>query len=322
MVLPEKLQSSIKTIALCIGIVVDIIMGFICFKAQAPDLLSQIAFIAIAITIVLLIGITLQERAYPLWIGCVAIMFFFDTSYLLVSTDAQNNNLTAATDKVLLDLENDIKTAKLDKQRAQQIYDKALFDSNVSKTTQADINKQLEASIATLQLKEAQRNNRQAEVEAGKIMSSPITADKIFQAIPTAFAGGRWLQAIVYALISFIIQGMIWFALREGRQYEKLRLNSITASDGLGNVRDVGNTNVFPSGITERQYLAACWPEHERRIATHETVAKLRNWSVEEAREAEAKLFKNFNLIAIGLKLKLDPDITREQFLKKRRSTK
>jgi hypothetical protein len=202
-----------KKIALVVGLSADLIMAFVCFKSQAPDVISQIAFIAVGVTIVILIGITAQERAYKLWMACVIVAFFFDTSFLLESTRLQHSVLSANDDKELNQIGIDLEQAKKDLKTTEDIYNKALFDPMVTKSTQSDISNQVKSAMQYRDKKEFEQSARKALVESGVIILVPITADGIFSAIPIALTNGRVLQTVVYAMISGIIQSMIAFAL-------------------------------------------------------------------------------------------------------------
>lgn len=214
---PPKIKHGVKLIALIIGMIADGIMLFVCFTAQAVDLPSRIAFAAIGITIIFLIPVTYEDKARKLWLCLVIVAVFYDTSYLLAITDAKKTVATIDNDQELGRLTAEKNQADNTEKSFRDAYIKALSDPTVTAKTQADISAQLNDAKKASELAESKRSDRYKEVSSGSVMSSVITAEVIFLAIPKGIADGHIAQVIMNSLIAIIIQGMIVFSLSDGQ---------------------------------------------------------------------------------------------------------
>lgn len=214
---PPKLKPGVKLAALLIGMLVDGVMLFICFTTQALDDPSRVAFGALGIMLILLIPIAYEERALKLWLAMVALATYFDTSYLLLSTDATKRVvLTVATDADYKGLADEAERAKNAFTTAQNNYSTGLADKNITRATMQDLNAQLTSATDYARKTEADRKSRFEALNAGNIKKLEITPDDLFLAIPNAVTRGRIMQLLAYGLIAVVIQAMIVFALREG----------------------------------------------------------------------------------------------------------
>jgi hypothetical protein len=183
---------------------------------MAPDNLSKIGFIGISIMIVLFIAISYAENNKVLWIFCVSVVFFFDLSYILISTKTQTENITVQNDTELSRINTEITNYETSLNDLRDQYKQAH-----TRETMDQLNDQINKTDQKIQTDKQQRDQRYSEVESGKIVKNPINTDKIFGAIPESFKDGRYLQAIVFAMICGIIQAMIVFSLHKTADQKK-----------------------------------------------------------------------------------------------------
>lgn len=212
MKIPPQIKPWIKIFALAIGVIADGIMLFACFTSQAPDMLGKFAFGTLGITIILLIPLTYEERAFKLWACLVIVAVFFDTSYLLATTKPVDPKdiVTVENDQELARLAGLAKTAQDTLNLKLAEYDKAM-----KVDTRLQLDGQITDSRRDAESKELDRKNRFEAIERGEITKRQLTADDIFKAIPEAFTG-RFFHLIMYFLLAVIIQGMIVFSLSDG----------------------------------------------------------------------------------------------------------
>lgn len=218
MILPGWLKSSIKKIALAVGVIADGIMLFICFTSQVMDLPSKIAFAAIGLTIIILVPIAYEERAMGFWRLLAAIAIFFDTSYLLASTEILP--VTDEQRQELAEAKQAAAEAKESLDKTQADYSKALDNPTITAKTQENISILLENNRDDADKKEAAYKALKSKVETGH---PEITAERVFEAIPKAITH-RPVHLVVYGILASILQWMIAFALKDNNQSSKLKL--------------------------------------------------------------------------------------------------
>ena len=62
--LPKKLNNIIDFLGIIIPLIVDLVMNIVSFSILAPDLLSRIAFVALAIMIVIFVPRSWSKRQF------------------------------------------------------------------------------------------------------------------------------------------------------------------------------------------------------------------------------------------------------------------
>jgi hypothetical protein len=221
--LPPLLKRIIKILALALGAGADGIMLYACFTSQAVDPLARVAFGAIGIAIVALIPMAYEDKARKFWLALVTVAVFFDTSYLLATTELKETNVTIENDAELAGLTADKKAASDGLALANKDYSDGLHDPTITAKTMESLERRVNKAIEDEATKEQKRLDRFNAVESGLVISEQITADKIFKAIPDAIfsENKRYLQLFMYFMIACILQGMIVFALYEYEPKEK-----------------------------------------------------------------------------------------------------
>ena len=196
MTLPPKINKIIDVGGLFVALVVDLVLNFICFSVLAPDALTRIAFIAVGIMIVLFVLRSWSKRQFAIYVVFVIVVFFFDYSFILESTRAQSNEVTAETDTELTRLSNELTTAQNTLIDLHGQYDRA-----VRADTLREINNQLETTQIRIDQYNADYKSRLQLIESGKHTGVRITAKNIMHAIPNAWSDKRYIEMIVFAMI-------------------------------------------------------------------------------------------------------------------------
>lgn len=196
MTLPPKINKIIDAGGLAVALAVDLVLNFICFSVLAPDALTRIAFIAVGIMIVLFVLRSWSKRQFLLYAVFVLVVFFFDYSFILESTRAQSQEITAETDTELSRLSTELTTAQKTLTDLHGQYDRA-----VRADTLREINNQIETTQARIDQYNTDYKSRLQLIESGKHTGVKLTSANIFLSIPHAWDDKRYIQMIIYALI-------------------------------------------------------------------------------------------------------------------------
>ena len=209
-----------------IAIIVDLILNVIGYASISPNSLLRIAFIGIAIIIVLFIPRSWYKRQYPLYVIFVIIAFFFDYSIVLEATRMQSESVqTIENQSKLVETVTDngevIEVATY-KDVNLAMYQKWIDESNatleklhqehfeaVRESTLVDLNKQITTEEEKLAHYMQKYEDRVNKVEDGTAVTTQLSADRVINAIPTAFREKRYIAMIVFALIFIGLQAII-----------------------------------------------------------------------------------------------------------------
>lgn len=224
MVIPKKLEPIIDISGLIIATVVDLVFGFICFAALSPDSITAIAFVSIGIMLVLFVVRSCSKGQFFPWLVFVSVVFFFDYSFALEATKAQSEKKT-------VNIYENAEVKKYDE--AIKRNDDALqgLRDRYTKVTKRETLDELDGQIKIENAqKEKNQNERMAlisELKKENKTETKISADSIFNAIPSAYNEGRYIQLVIFGLIFFGLQLIIVtsidsrFFRRKGKNEEK-----------------------------------------------------------------------------------------------------
>jgi|GEM_PF-6921971 len=126
-----------------------------------------------------------------LWAMFAFIAFFFDLSFVLVSTDVQSKSTGPDTELVRLTTKQD--EADADVRDLQRQYDEA-----GKRETMDQIYEQLKAAR---EVAAGAKKDRGERLRMAEQAHPPITADALFSAIPDAVKPKRWIPLTVFAIL-------------------------------------------------------------------------------------------------------------------------
>ena len=198
----EKLGSKIKKFldglldsgALWFAVVIDLVLNGIGFWLIGPDPVMKIGMVCISFIVVLFSVRAWMKRDKLLWAMFALVASFMDTSFLLLATDVQSENL--GVDAELARLDGEIKKASdyLEKLQALQIEKGQGYAQQVRDQT------------ATVQ---KAKDDRQAYVDRPKIETgTKMSAKRVATAIPDAVMSGKWDRWIFLALFVTVFMGL------------------------------------------------------------------------------------------------------------------
>lgn len=215
MKLPPKLEKATDFIGMLVALVVDLALNLTCFLVLAPDVWTAVAFACMGVMIVLFVFKSWSKGQKFAWLIFVAIVFFFDYSFVLEATRMQ----TIATETLVerdfnyaedFELKRIIghqeKTAKA-LEDLQLQYDKAMKRETLEELDSQIATKQAEASSYENLYQERLQILTKNQQESAKHVK--ITSAGIFNAIPTAFQSKRYLELVIYGLMFFGLQLII-----------------------------------------------------------------------------------------------------------------
>lgn len=176
---------------LIVALAIDILIVGICFVVVSPGPVEAIAMGALSLVVVLF-GVRAWIKGNKvLWAMFAFVAFFFDLSFVLVSTDVQSQQAGPDTELVRLTTKQD--AADLAVSDLQRQYDEA--------------GKRETMDQIFLQLAEARRvaaeakKDRDARLQLKENAKPPITAEALFTAIPDAIKPKRWIPLLVFAIL-------------------------------------------------------------------------------------------------------------------------
>lgn len=203
MVIPKKLEPIIDIGGLIVAMVVDLVFGFICFRALSPDKVTSIAFVSIGIMMVLFVVRSCSKGQFLPWLIFTSVVFFFDYSFALEATRAQ-------TEKIVSNVYQNTEVKRLDE--AIRKNDEAL---NLLRGKQEKAYARKTLDDIAEQIKDENEQKRQNQEDRKALIESLQKEDKqetkiasksIFNAVPDAFAEKRYTELVVFFLIFFGLQ--------------------------------------------------------------------------------------------------------------------
>ena len=197
MKLPNKLNNVIDFLGIIIPLIVDLVMNIVSFSILAPDLLSRIAFVALAIMIVIFVPRSWSKRQFLSYAIFVSVVVFADWSFTLATTTDTAPSTTAIVQQ---DTELERLRANIDKTELKiEDLHKQYYEANKRETLQ-ELNAQIQFEQNRLQKLEADYEARlhKTEQQANK---NKLTAEDIFMAIPNAIKHKKIIPLIVWFLV-------------------------------------------------------------------------------------------------------------------------
>jgi hypothetical protein len=199
--LPKKLNNTIDFLGIIIPLIVDLVMNIVSFSILAPDFLSRIAFIALAIMIVVFVPRAWSKRQFISYAIFVSVVVFADWSFTLATTGEKINTTAAVTQDVELErLRGNIDKTEL---KIEDLH-KQYYEANKRETLQ-ELNAQIQFEQNRLQKLEADYEARLKHTEQ-KAESNTLNAEDIFNAIPNAIKERRIIPLIVWFLVFLGVQ--------------------------------------------------------------------------------------------------------------------
>lgn len=196
MKLPKKLNNIIDFLGIIIPLVVDLVMNIVSFSILAPDILSRIAFVALAIMIVIFVPRSWAKRQYISYIIFVSVVVFADWSFTLATTtETVTVQEAVINDSELTRLRGNIEKTEL---KIEDLH-KQYYEAN-KRDTLAELNKQIEFEQSRLNKLEDEYNARLKNTEQ-KAERTSLSSDDIFMAIPNAIKHKKIIPLIVWFLV-------------------------------------------------------------------------------------------------------------------------
>ena len=187
--LPKRLNNIIDFLGIIIPLIVDLVMNIVSFSILAPDFLSRIAFIALAIMIVVFVPRAWSKRQFISYAIFVSVVVFADWSFTLATTGEKIDTTAAVTQDVELER----------------------LRGNIDKT---------ELKIEDLHKQYYEARLKHTEQKATK---NTLSAEDIFNAIPNAIKERRIIPLIVWFMVFLGVQLVVATSIdiKEERQAEK-----------------------------------------------------------------------------------------------------
>lgn len=196
MKLPKKLNNIIDFLGIIIPLIVDLVMNIVSFSILAPDILSRIAFVALAIMIVIFVPRSWAKRQYISYIIFVSVVVFADWSFTLATTtETVTIQEAVINDSELTRLRGNIEKTEL---KIEDLH-KQYYEAN-KRDTLAELNKQIEFEQSRLNKLEDEYNARLKNTEQ-KAERTSLSSDDIFMAIPNAIKHKKIIPLIVWFLV-------------------------------------------------------------------------------------------------------------------------
>lgn len=200
--LPKKLNNIIDFLGIIVPLIVDLVMNVISFSLLAPDTITKIAFIALAIMIVIFVPRAWSKRQYLSYAIFVVVVVFADWSFTLATTGENIKAETAAVyeDTELLRLRGNIEKSEAIIENLHQQYHEAQ-----RRETMTELNAQIEAETARRD-KYENEYKIQLEVITKKAEKNNLVADDIFNAIPSAIKTRRYIPLVIWFFVFVGVQ--------------------------------------------------------------------------------------------------------------------
>ena len=200
--LPKRLNNIIDFLGIIVPLIVDLVMNVISFSLLAPDTITKIAFIALAIMIVIFVPRAWSKRQYLSYAIFVVVVVFADWSFTLATTGKNIKAESALVygDAELLRLRGNIEKSESIIENLHQQYHEAQ-----RRETMTELNAQIEAETARRD-KYENEYKIQLEVITKKAEKNNLVADDIFNAIPSAIKNRRYIPLIIWFFVFVGVQ--------------------------------------------------------------------------------------------------------------------
>lgn len=194
--LPKRLNNIIDFLGIIIPLIVDLVLNIVSFSILAPDVLSRIAFIALAVMIVIFVPRSWSKRQFLSYAIFVSVVVFADWSFTLATTGEKINTATAIVqDSELIRIRDNIDKTELKIEDLHKQYYEA-----VKRETMQELNAQIQFEQNRLQKLEADYEARLNKTEQAAAKNN-LTAEDIFGAIPRAWSERRYIPLVVWLLV-------------------------------------------------------------------------------------------------------------------------
>ena len=200
--LPRKLNNIIDFLGIIVPLIVDLVMNVISFSLLAPDFITKIAFIALAIMIVIFVPRAWSKRQYLSYAIFVVVVVFADWSFTLATTgeNIKAESVSVYEDAELLRLRGNIEKSEAIIENLHQQYHEAQ-----RRETMTELNAQIEAETARRD-KYENEYKIQLEVIMKKAEKNNLVADDIFNAIPSAINNRRYIPLVIWFFVFVGVQ--------------------------------------------------------------------------------------------------------------------
>ena len=200
--LPKRLNNIIDFLGIIVPLIVDLVMNVISFSLLAPDFITKIAFIALAIMIVIFVPRAWSKRQYLSYAIFVVVVVFADWSFTLATTGKNIKAESALVygDAELLRLRGNIEKSESIIENLHQQYHEAQ-----RRETMTELNAQIEAETARRD-KYENEYKMQLEIITKKAEKNNLVADDIFNAIPSAIKNRRYIPLIIWFFVFVGVQ--------------------------------------------------------------------------------------------------------------------
>lgn len=183
------------------AVIIDLVLSAICLWIMGPSQLEKVAFVALAFILVLF-GLRALVRGHiVIYVLCVSMSWFLDTSFVMVGIDYQTN--LTADDRELVRLE------AAEKQAADYLAE--LQSKQVETGTGYKAQIEAQQRVADAATAKASEYRRQV---AGRPKQAPeIKAYDIFYAIPKAGLSGSvavWIALVFFSVLFGILQATMY----------------------------------------------------------------------------------------------------------------
>lgn len=200
--LPKRLNNIIDFLGIIVPLIVDLVMNVISFSLLAPDFITKIAFIALAIMIVIFVPRAWSKRQYLSYAIFVVVVVFADWSFTLATTgeNIKAESASVYEDAELLRLRGNIEKSESIIENLHQQYHEAQ-----RRETMTELNAQIEAETARRD-KYENEYKIQLEVITKKAEKNNLVADDIFNAIPSAIKNRRYIPLVIWFFVFMGVQ--------------------------------------------------------------------------------------------------------------------
>ena len=200
--LPKRLNNIIDFLGIIVPLIVDLVMNVISFSLLAPDAITKIAFIALAIMIVIFVPRAWSKRQYLSYAIFVVVVVFADWSFTLATTgeNIKAESASVYEDAELLRLRGNIEKSEAIIENLHQQYHEAQ-----RRETMTELNAQIEAETARRD-KYENEYKIQLEVITKKAEKNNLVADDIFNAIPSAIKNRRYIPLVIWFFVFVGVQ--------------------------------------------------------------------------------------------------------------------
>jgi len=189
----DVMEKLVDSGSLWFAVAIDLVLNGIGFWIIGPDPIMKVGMLCVSVIIVLFSVRAWIKRDKLLWAMFALVTSFMDTSFVLLATDVQSENLAVDTELVRL-------TSALS---ASEAYLKQLQDLQVTK--EAGYANQIKDQTAVVQ---TARIERQTYLDKPKKENEGMSAKRVATAIPDAVMSGSWDRWIFLAVFLTVFLGL------------------------------------------------------------------------------------------------------------------